>query len=373
MIQAKQQISIYELFYDVIFAYAVSRMVHVLVISEGSFITWQSLDDFLIVALAFFVIWTYQTMLANRFFNIHSSVPFFLFFDMFWILVLSQKIQANFEQTHELFAGVSSILLFSLAIQYFLKLRTNRDEASQQICQSFALILLFSSVLGFSTIFQWGSYMLRFSIYALSLLIVGAFPIINRHILNEFPTNFERMAKRYRFFLLFLFGEAVIDIAKIISAHPISVESALFFILIILLFLIYTTVYKLGIDKEKRTAGFVLMYSHYFIIAGLEMSVISYGFYIEKSINALFAVLMLGISLLCLFGGILANVLVYGRKAYNYSSLIIKNIAFFIIWLVISIMIRNWVIAVLLVNILFFFFLLYQLKKEIVTENEEKI
>lgn len=370
MMQGKQQISVYELFYDLIFAYAVSRMVNVLSIGERSYITWQSLDDFLIVALAFFGIWIYQSMLSNRFFNIHSSVPFFLFFDMFWILVLSQKIQENFEQTHELFAGVSSILFLSLAVQYFLKLRTNRDEASQKICQPFAIILLLCSILSFTTIFDWGSYFLRFTIYALSLIVAVAFPIINRKILSEYPSSFERMAKRYRFLLLFLFGEAVIAIAQVISSHPISVKSALFFVLIVLLFLIYTTVYKQGIDKEKKTAGFILMYAHYFIIVGLEMSVILYGYYIENSLNPLFSVLLLSISLLCFFGGILSNLLVYGKKAYNYSALIIKNVAFFVIWIIVSILLKEWVIIVLVLNIAFFLFLLYQLKREMTTETK---
>lgn len=90
----KKEVSMLELFYDLIFAYAISRMTEVLHLVSNHTIPLINLAEYLMMMLVFWTIWTYQTVYANRFLEENLSNSVFLIFDMFWVVVLS--INENF-------------------------------------------------------------------------------------------------------------------------------------------------------------------------------------------------------------------------------------------------------------------------------------
>ncbi|GGL61011.1 low temperature requirement protein A [Sporolactobacillus putidus] len=90
----KKEVSMLELFYDLIFAYAISRITEVLHLVSNHTIPLINLAEYLMMVLVFWSIWTYQTVYANRFLEENLSNSVFLIFDMFWVVVLS--INENF-------------------------------------------------------------------------------------------------------------------------------------------------------------------------------------------------------------------------------------------------------------------------------------
>lgn len=361
----KKAVTEYELFYDLIFAYAIGRISTMLVLNNQGGFAWKSIGEFVMLILVFWTIWTYQTVYANRFFEKDKTSALFLLFDMFWVMVLSQAISADFEATHYTFAGATAILFFSIAVQYYLKMKTTTDPVVKKLCQQLFQVLVFSGVLGAITIFPWGVYSIRFAIYALSILIAAFFPLLMRKTLQSFPTNFHHLTERYSLFTLLLFGEAIIAVTKTISFSKVSAGSIFFFLVILLFFLIYLTTYRSGIDKDKSTAGLVLIHSHFFIFLGLEMSTVMYEFFVLNETKSLFFVAWIGVSLLCFLGGTLVNGFVYGRKPVKIGPFIQQSLLVFAIWFAISIMVRSNVAAFLVINLVFLLVILYLFKREL--------
>lgn len=307
----------------------------------------KNIAEFLMIALVFWTIWTYQTVFANRFFENDSSSPLFLLFNMFWVAVLAQTIHENFELTYITFAGVTSNLFLSIAIQYYLKMQTVEDDETRILCNQISAILGLGSVIGFVTIFPWGSFQLRFTLCVLSIIIVASFPLIMRKSLQKCPTKFGHLKERFSLLTLLLFGEAVKTVARTIEYNQIAIESIFFFLLVLLLFLFYHTAYKSGVAEERETAGLVWIYSHYFVYTGLGMSSVIYANYIQGVVQSSHIVLTIGAALLFFFGGILANVIVYSKHVHDYQPFILKNSPFFVLWLVISFFTWKTVLLVL--------------------------
>jgi low temperature requirement protein LtrA len=361
----RKEVTEFELFYDLIFAYAISRIASILFVGADHRLSFKSLGEFLMLTLVFWTIWTYQTVFANRFSIKNKISALFLFFDMFWVIVLTQAISSDFEKTHFTFAGATSILFFSIALQYYLKMKNTDNEMIKKLCIQLATVLVVSGVIGFISIIPFGNYMIRFSIYAVSILITAFFPIITKKTLLEFPTNFEHLTERYSLFTLLLFGEAVIAVAGTILFDDIRISSVLFFLLIVVLFLFYHTIYKSGVDHQKTTAGLILIHSHYFVFAGLELSIVLYENYINGRLQPLFFILCLALSLICFLGGTLINMIIYTKKEHNYLPFISKNVLYFVGWIVIALLLQDFIAPFLLVNIAFLLFLLYKVKQEL--------
>ena len=63
MAKSHQSVTMVELFYDLIFAYAVGRMAQSLAVPVHGMIAPQVLVEFLLMLLVFWTIWTFQTVL----------------------------------------------------------------------------------------------------------------------------------------------------------------------------------------------------------------------------------------------------------------------------------------------------------------------
>lgn len=365
----KKEVSEFELFYDLIFAFAISRIAAILYSDTDRLISIKTIGQFLMLTLVFWTIWTYQTVFANRFSIKNKISALFLFFDMFWVIVLAKSINNDFEKTHFTFAGATSILFFSIALQYYLKMRNTENPVIQKLCSQLIMVLCLSGLLGFITIVPLGDYSSRLILYIISIIITAFFPILMKKSLLNFPTNFGHLTERYSLFTLLLFGEAVIAVANTVIYSKIRIGSILFFLIIVTMFLFYNTVYKSGVNRQKETAGLVLIHSHYFVFVGLGLAVVLYEKYVNNEIQPLFFALSLAISHFFFLGGTLANMIVYTKKRHNYWSFISKNMVYFVAWIAISVFLRNFVGLFLVVNLVFLLFLLYKVKRELVMKG----
>ncbi|WYJ86048.1 hypothetical protein A5866_001126 [Enterococcus sp. 12C11_DIV0727] len=183
--------------------------------------------------------------------------------------------------------------------------------------------------------------------------------------LEDFPTNFSHLTERYSLFTLLLFGEAVIAVASTFAFNKISIGSVLFFLLVVVMFLFYNAVYKSGIDRKKSTAGLVLIHSHYFVFVGLGLSIVLYENYVNGEIQPLFFILCLAASLVCFLGGSIVNMVVYSKREHNYLPFNSKSVLYFVAWIVASLLLQDFMVPFLFVNIVFLLFLLYKVKQEL--------
>ncbi|TGA98259.1 low temperature requirement protein A [Sporolactobacillus shoreae] len=339
----KKEVSTLELFYDLIFAYAISRMTEVLHLVSNHTLPLIDLAEYLMMMLVFWTIWTYQTVYANRFLKEDLGNSLFLIFDMFWVVILSQSLNEDFASTHFTFAGSTSVLFLSIAFQYYLQSRRANAPEGKKLTFHFSVLLAVISLVGFVTILPFSvPYSVRFAIYAASIFTVAFYPLFMKRTLTNFSTQFDHLTERYSLFTLLLFGEAVIAVAQTINSHHLRLESVFYFMIIALLFTIYIISYERGINRKARTAGLVLIHVHYFIFVGINLMTALLELFILKELGTTFFAILFDLSAFLFVYSVLALLVAYPRKN---TWITIKEFSavtgLSLVWVVLSFLLRN--------------------------------
>ena len=263
MTQSHKSVTMVELFYDLIFAYAVGRMAQALALPTHGFIAPRMLGEFLMMLLVFWVIWTYQTVLANRYFNNQLAQSLFTLFNMFWVIVLSTAINVDFVKTKWSFQLSTAILFLSVAIQYGLIWRQKHAALPKILGLTLTIAGARALVSPFLT-----PYSLSFTVFFLGVVGARFVPLLFWRTINAAPVDFSHLSERYSLLVLLIFGEAVIGVADTVYSG-LSLQAGLFFFVVILLFVAYQLVYDNGLNRQIKTGGLAAIHLHYPLLAAI--------------------------------------------------------------------------------------------------------
>ena len=263
MAKSHQSVTMVELFYDLIFAYAVGRMAQTLAVPVHGMIAPQVLVEFLLMLLVFWTIWTFQTVLIDRFSHHEVTHNLFTLFNMFWVIVLSTAINPDFAKTKWPFQLSAAILFLSLASQYGLLWRRKHS----QLAKTFGITLAACSFVILISLFI-KPYTLSFAVFFGGVLAAGLMPLLLRNVLKATPADLGNLSTRYSLLVLLIFGESIIGVAETIYAG-LSLQAGLFFLVVILLFIAYQLVYDNGLDRRQKTAGLAVIYLQLPLLAAI--------------------------------------------------------------------------------------------------------
>lgn len=299
----EKKVSVVELFYDLIFVYAISQISQIITtLNSKEMISLEALGKFFTLFLVFWGIWSYQTIYSNRFSKSTISNYIFIFINMFLVIVLSQSINYDFEKTYFSFVLCTILLCLSIGFQYILKYIENKNINIKKLCLNLSLTLFLSAIVSGVTLFLPSH--LKFKVYFMSILFISLVPIVYKKSLSDVPTNFEHLTERYSLFIIILFGESIVSVAKTIAYNHISLKNILYFSIIVCLFSLYMMNYSIGLDHRKKTNGFTLMYTHLFFFISIDLMSILLEKLVHEEINRLFFIglfyLSLSIFVLCL-------------------------------------------------------------------------
>lgn len=314
----EKKVSVAELFYDLIFVYAISRITTTVnYLNHDEQIPFELLGKFLMLFLVFWCIWTYQTVFSNRFFMNRLRDYIFIFIDMFLVIILSQAINPDFEKTFFTFVACTTLLFLSILVQYVLVLVETKDSDVRGLCQRLIVTLLCSITLAAVALLTDSG--IHFWLYFISILFVAFFPMVFSKTLAAVPTNFEHLAERYSLFVILLFGESVIAVATTISYQHISMASVLFYLIMVLLFAFYMITYTTGMNHHMETSGLTMIHSHLFIFISLNLITVLLEMYIHEPIEPYFFLTLLFVGMLMFFVSTLVNLKVYQKSGIDFT------------------------------------------------------
>ena len=259
---SEKAVSMPELFYDLIYAYAIGRMAKATATPVDGRLPLINLFEFLMMFLVFWTLWSYQTVFANRFYTGNLRHNIFLFINMFMIIYLSTTVNSDFAATKLPFQLGTGLLLISAAIQYWLANHLQQNP----IYKSFVILLLSSGIVTVGSIFPT-NYSVAFSLFLLAVGAAALGPIflIPNHRAAQF--HFDHLTERMSLFTLLIFGEAITTVAEVLT-HGITVLYISYFIIIVIMFIGYFQVYEYGIDREAHTTGMAAILLHYPLLVG---------------------------------------------------------------------------------------------------------
>lgn len=285
-----------ELFYDLVFAYAISNLTAILENAKGSGISWQSFGLYLLAFVILVNSWMYQTVFNNRYGQKTLFHTLIMFTDMALLLFLASSLQDDLLRVFVPFTRVLGLLSATMFLQYVLAYRREQSPADRQLIRDYFLMLGVRTIV--ILIASFLPVNIGFPVAVCGVLLGWILPVFFERDMMARPVDFAYFSKRLKLLTILMFGEMILNMAVWFNPHDFGPYGVVCFALCASLFscyILFTSHLKTGVGA--RFTGVHATFLHYPILIGLDLVTASMRFLKEPRIPAWLAVL-------CLFGGL---------------------------------------------------------------------
>ena len=277
-----------ELFYDLVFVFAISKATALIHHLHNGILTWNSLLDFFISVLVIINSWMIQTVYTNRYGKNSLFNMLIMFINMGLLLFVSNMIGHGWQQYFHYFCWAIGTLTLTLFFQYLVEFfRKSTDNVNRKSIKGF----LWITGLGSLGVYLAALLPIYVGVYIFiaSTLLTFIMPIISLSKDEHFQVNLPHLIERISLLVIITFGEVIMGLANFFTIENFSIYSVLYFIIILSLFMFYFGQFDHAIDEKSNQKGLFLIYSHYPIYIGLLMMTVSMNFLLNPEVNLLFA------------------------------------------------------------------------------------
>ena len=307
-----------ELFYDLVFVFAISKATALIHPLHSGVVAWDSLLDFFISVMVIINSWMIQTIYTNRYGTNSLFNMVIMFINMGLMLFMSNMIGYNWQQWFYYTCWAVGTLTLTLFFQYLVEFfRKSTDDANRESIKGFLWITALGSL---------GVYLAALlpiyvgvSVLFASILLTFIMPSILLNKDKHYQVNLPHLIERISLLVIIMFGEMITELANFFTIENFSIYSVLYFIIMLSLFLFYFVQFDHAIDEESNQKGLFLIYSHYPIFIGLLMMTVSMSFLLNPETNLLFATSFFYIGIGLFQAAVLANG-PYNKHYLRYSK-----------------------------------------------------
>lgn len=319
----------HELFFDLIFVYAIQKIAHVILHTHHGTISFELFFKYVMMSLILWILWSHQTFFTNRFGDAVTKDVIFIMINMFILIFLSNSLYPNFEKTFKPFFFCVALMYLSIGVQYLLHTSRKLSYADKRTCQSFAIVALTVSILSFLALLLPSSvhYIPAF----LGVFIAGTGLIPFRKYLEQSPVNMMHLVERFSLLTIIIFGELIVGLASIFSITDFSYIYIFQFLILVCMFGTYWLITENYINHKTRTIGFRLVYTHLLINIALGTLNAAIVFSNNVEVHSFFEINLMHLSVLLFFIGIWLNA-PYFHEKFNY----VKHTIYALVMLLIS-------------------------------------
>ncbi len=266
----EKKVELIELFYDLIYVYAISRLTALIGLSsDGGF----PVKDLLRYLVLFFVIlqaWLYLTNYVNRYGKWKWYEYGLTVINMVAAVYLSNTISTAWEDNYVPFNLAMLIMLLTVAALYGIQIKEkNQPEAALNSIR-ILLIVCAVYVIGIVCIFlNLSQLVIWLDVIA---ILLGAFlPFFLRGNFDQSIISFPHLAERFELLTIITFGEGVVGMTSYFDVEHFRILPILIFAVIITMFGSYVVQIHYLMEHQRVERALHLMFSHYFIVISINL------------------------------------------------------------------------------------------------------
>lgn len=306
-----------ELFYDLVFVFAISKVTALIHHLHNGILTWNSLLDFFMSVLLLINAWMIQTVYTNRYGKNSVFNMVIMFINMGLLLFISNLIKDDWQQYFHYVCWAIGTLTLTLFFQYLVEFfRKSTDNTDRESIKGFLWLTGLQS-LGVYLAALFPIYVGVY-IFIASILLTFIVPIFLITKDEHFQVNLPHLIERVSLLVIITFGEMVIGLVNFFTVENFSIYSVLNFVIMLSLFLFYFGEFDHAIDEGSNQKGLFIIYSHYPIFIGLMLMTVSMGFLLNPEANLLVAISFFYIGIGLFQAAVLANG-PYNKNYLRYS------------------------------------------------------
>ena len=307
-----------ELFYDLVFVFAISKATTLIDHLHNGILTWNSFLDFFMAVLVLTDSWMIQTVYTNRYGKNSLFNMVIMFIKMGLLLFIANMIGPDWQQYFHYLCWAIGTLTLTLFFQYLVEFfRKSTDDVNRESIKGFLWITGLGS-LGVYLAALLPIYVRVYVLFA-SILLTFIMPIILLSKDKHYQVNLPHLIERISLLVIITFGEMVIGLVNFFTVENFSIYSVLNFVIMLSLFLFYFGEFDHAIDEGSNQKGLFIIYSHYPIFIGLMLMTVSMGYLLNPEANLLVAISFFYIGIGLFQAAVLANG-PYNKNYLRYSK-----------------------------------------------------
>ena len=295
-----------ELFYDLVFVFAISKATALIHPLHSGVVAWDSLLDFFISVMVIINSWMIQTIYTNRYGTNSLFNMVIMCINMGLMLFMSNMIGYNWQQWFYYTCWAVGTLTLTLFFQYLVEFfRKSTDNTDRESIKGF----LWLTGLGSLGVYLAALFPIYVGVYIFiaSILLTFIVPIFLITKDEHFQVNLPHLIERVSLLVIITFGEMVVGLASFFTVENFSIYSVLNFVIMLSLFLFYFGEFDHAIDEGSSQKGLFVIYSHYPIFIGLMLMTVSMGYLLNPEANLLVAISFFYIGIGLFQAAVLAN------------------------------------------------------------------
>ena len=295
-----------ELFYDLVFVFAISKATALIHPLHSGVVAWDSLLDFFISVMVIINSWMIQTIYTNRYGTNSLFNMVIMFINMGLMLFISNMIGYNWQQWYYYTCWAVGTLTLTLFFQYLVQFfRGSTDNADRESIKGFLWLTGLQSL----GVYLAALFPIYVGVYVFiaSILLTFIVPIFLITKDEHFQVNLPHLIERVSLLVIITFGEMVIGLVSFFTVENFSIYSVLNFVIMLSLFLFYFGEFDHAIDEGSNQKGLFIIYSHYPIFIGLMLMTVSMGYLLNPEANLLVAISFFYIGIGLFQAAVLAN------------------------------------------------------------------
>ena len=270
-------VGMFELFYDLVFVYAISRITAMIHHPVSGSIPLVTFLQFLLVVIVVMQIWLYQIIYFNRYSKNRFLDIGGLVLNMFVAVYLANNINTEWQITFHYFNIAMAVMILILFCQYLFVKADNNDKQAFLIILGLEFILI---IVGLIIGYPVGIY------FCISGYIVGfILPLFLKGMFKAERVNFPHLVERVSLIVIIAFGEAIVNLTSYFNSKTPLVYAAFLFLSLVLMFASYVVLSDELIDHHQISKGFILMYSHIAIVVSILLSTVAILYLKVQNIN----------------------------------------------------------------------------------------
>ena len=309
-----------ELFYDLVFVFAISKVTALIHHLHNGILTWNSFLDFFMAVLVLTDSWMIQTVYTNRYGKNSLFNIVIMFIKMGILLFIANMIGPDWQQYFHYLCWAIGTLTLTLFFQYLVEFfRKSTDDANRESIKGFLWITGLGSLGVYLAALLPLPIYVRVYIFFASILLTFIMPIILLSKDKHYQVNLPHLIERISLLVIITFGEMIMGLVNFFTIENFSIYSVLYFIIMLSLFLFYFGQFDHAIDEKSNQKRLFLIYSHYPIFIGLLMMTVSMSFLLNPETNLLFATSFFYIGIGLFQAAVLANG-PYNKHYLRYSK-----------------------------------------------------
>ena len=317
---AKKPVELIELFYDLLFVYAISQLTGLINEPIGGIIPPYDFFSYFITCFVILQAWLYFTNYVNRYGKWKWYDYVLVCINMIAVIFMSNTILGDWAVMYFTYDVAMLIILLTVELLYIIqakKEQTLKGAAGNSITILSIVCLIYLIAISCS-FFGFQQYVLAINVVA---ILTGAFlPFFIKGNFDESIINFPHLVERFELLTIITFGEAIVGLAHFFDALNFSFVPILVFLIVISMFGSYVIQIHYLMQHNRVERSLRLMFSHYFIVISINLVTVALELIHSGGVNPLFASGLMIISLIIFYISIIAN-----RHYYRQSIKLTKK------------------------------------------------